>query len=267
MKQHFVDIGKAVKDKSTTFRPYLLSGVGLLVILLMVGSAEKQFNARSINRVDIRIKTPYDHQFIKEKDVKYMIRDQYNAPLESKKQAKLELAAMEKRFEENPFIRKAEVFNDLDGTLVIQISQRNPILRVINQKGKSFYLDDMGQKMPTSYQYTAPVLTAKGHIRSSADQLDTVKKETVQSLYSISRHVRKDSLLNALIGSIDVSKDQEFSITPRVGDQVIILGEAKNLEKRFRKLKVFYRKVLPQKGWHQYDTINLKFKKQIVAKK
>ncbi len=267
MKAYMKNIRKTVKERFKILRPYLLTGSGILVIMLMVGSAEKTFDGRSIDQVNIQIKKPFDHHFIKEKDIHYMIRDQHNVPLESKKQGELNLAALEKRFEENPFIKNAEVFNELDGTLSVEISQRKPVLQVINQNGKSFYLDQSGQKMPTSYQYTAPVLVAKGHIRSSADQVDTVKSKTVQSLHTITSYIRKDSLLNALIGGIHVNKDQEFEFTPRVGDQIIMLGEAKNLEKRFRKLKVFYRKVLPQKGWHKYDTIDLKFKKQIVAKK
>ena len=30
-------------------------------------------------------------------------------------------------------------------------------------------------------------------------------------------------------------------------------------------LQLFYRKVLPKKGWNEYDTISVKFKDQIVA--
>lgn len=254
-------------SKVAPIQRYLKIGFGVLTILAMVAFAEKQYETKGINEVNIDVRTPFDHHFVKPSDVRYMIRDQYNTPLTDKSLDELDLSTMESNFQANPYVKNAEVYSDLEGLLTIQISQRNPILRVINQRNKSFYLDQEGQKMPTAYQYTAPVLTAKGHIQASAEELDSVRNETVKSLYTISKHIKRDSFLSALVGGIQVRPDQEFEIIPRVGDQTIVLGEAKALEDRFNKLKAFYRKVMPYKGWHQYESIHLKFDKQIVAKK
>ncbi len=267
MKKIVEDIKTFFTEKIHGFRTYLLTGLGLTILLLMVAFSESRYDAKKINKVDINIKSPFDHQFIKQKDVKYMIRDQFNLPLETKDQETVNLFELENTFESNPFVKNAEVYNELEGTLAIRIKQRNPVLRIINKNEKSFYLDEQGQKMPTSYQYTAPVLMASGEIQSSADQLDSVTNNTVKSLYRITRHVRRDTFLNALVGNIQVTPEQEFKLIPRAGKQTIILGKAKNLDQRFKKLKTFYRKVLPNKGWQKYKKINLQFKKQIVAKK
>ena len=52
-----------------------------------------------------------------------------------------------------------------------------------------------------------------------------------------------------------------------MGSHKIILGSAHDLEKKFEKLKVFYRKGLEKVGWDRYQTINLKFENQVVCTK
>jgi len=267
MKKYIHQIKSAIHKKVAHFSGYLKVGLGGLTLLLMVAFAESRYEARAIKQVDIRVASPHEHHFVQHKDVRYMLRDQFNTPLKRKKQGIIDLAAMEEAFEQNRFVRQAEVYNDLEGILTIQIGQRNPVLRVMNENGKSFYLDETGAKMPTSLQYTAPVLTASGAIKSSAEQLDSITNPTINDLYTITQHIIRDSFLNALVGGIKVRQNQEFQLIPRVGKQEIVLGEAQNLPGRFSKLKAFYRKVLPYEGWHKYERINLKFKQQIVAKK
>jgi len=41
----------------------------------------------------------------------------------------------------------------------------------------------------------------------------------------------------------------------------------KEVETKFKKLKVFYKEVIPYEGWDKYQSIDLRFDKQIVGKK
>jgi cell division protein FtsQ len=54
---------------------------------------------------------------------------------------------------------------------------------------------------------------------------------------------------------------------PLIGDQKIILGNARRLENKFDRLKTFYKKAMPYVGWQQYRSINLKFNGQVVCKR
>ena len=54
---------------------------------------------------------------------------------------------------------------------------------------------------------------------------------------------------------------------PKIGDQVIILGDGENINKKFKKLEIFYKKAMPKEGWNSYKSINLKYKNQVVATK
>ena len=256
-----------IPDKLRPFQSYLALGAGIFCLLVMVAFAESRHQSKRVNAVNISISADQGHKFIKEADVHYIIRNRISPQLEDKPFSRINLAEMEKVFKENPYIKEAEVYHDVKGTITIEIAQRNPVLRIFNQEGNSFYLDESGDKMPLSLQYTAPVITATGHIDASLDSPDSVDSITVRSLHKLVNYIRTDSFLTALAGQLKVNKDREFQIIPRVGEQTIIFGKAEHLEKRFSKLKAFYRKVLPDKGWYIYDTINLKFRKQIVAKK
>ena len=52
---------------------------------------------------------------------------------------------------------------------------------------------------------------------------------------------------------------------PQVGDERIELGTPDDLETKFRKLKIFYKEVLPSVGWNKYDRINVEYEGQVVA--
>ena len=59
----------------------------------------------------------------------------------------------------------------------------------------------------------------------------------------------------------------EFELIPRVGSQVIELGDADNLEEKFENLKLLYLEGFNKIGWNKYERISLKYKNQVVCTK
>ena len=68
-----------------------------------------------------------------------------------------------------------------------------------------------------------------------------------------------------MIDQVDITPSYKFELIPKLGDQVILFGDATNIEKKFDKLKLFYKNVISVKGWKKYSKINLEFDNQIVA--
>jgi cell division protein FtsQ len=56
-----------------------------------------------------------------------------------------------------------------------------------------------------------------------------------------------------------------INIIPQVGGQTIEFGRAEDLNIKLRKLKIFYKEILPQMGWNKYKRISLEYAGQIVA--
>ena len=71
---------------------------------------------------------------------------------------------LESKLKKYASVKNAEVYVTLEGDIRVQIDQRNPILRVINKRGQSYYIDQEGTIMPLSSQYSSHVLVANGNI-------------------------------------------------------------------------------------------------------
>lgn len=191
----------------------------------------------------------------------------------------IDVEKVERTIRHQPYIAHAEVFVTLDGVVKISLLQRQPILRIFNQKGESFYLDGLGYLLPLNPAFSARVIVATGCIEESfarkANYLqDSLKrKDSVQfrsvmvNLYKLATFIMKDKFLRAQIDQIDVDKFGEFELIPKVGKHIIILGDAENLEDKFERLFAFYKFGLSRTGWNKYNVINVKFRNQVVCSK
>ena len=186
---------------------------------------------------------------------------------------------IESSIRKQPYVARANVFVTIDGKTEIHVVQRQPILRIFNQKGESYYLDGTGHLLPLNPDFSARVLVANGYIPESYSKTvnylqDTVRmKDSIQfnsvmnNLFTLSLFIMKDPFLKALIDEVYVEKNGEFELIPKVGNQLILLGTTENLKDKFDRLLVFYRHGLNITGWNKYNIINIKYKNQVVCSK
>lgn len=174
---------------------------------------------------------------------------------------------LEKKLCANPMVKTAQVYSDMNGELNIHITQRRPILRIINAFGESYYLDEDGLKMPVSPDYTAHVPVASGYIFEHGNGRDSAQSAVGKALFKIATYVDKDTFWNAQIEQIFVTAESEFTLIPNLGDQTILFGDAADVEDKFKRLFLFYKEAITRVGWDTYSSINVKYKNQIVGKK
>ena len=176
------------------------------------------------------------------------------------------LRSLEKTIRESPYVKDASVYTDVNGVLKIEIAQREPLVRIINEHSIHFYVDASGHKMPLSANYTPRVLVVSGHIpESSRVGGDTLETRVAGDILTLARFINKDEFWKAQIGQVYVNSEKEMELIPRVGDHRILIGTVANLEEKLEKLLIFYRKAMPRVGWDTYKVINLKYENQIVA--
>ncbi|HUV01595.1 MAG TPA: hypothetical protein VMW32_11580, partial [Bacteroidales bacterium] len=94
-----------------------------------------------------------------------------------------------------------------------------------------------------------------------------IKNSILKDIYHLVKYIRNDNFWSAQIDQIYVDSNDEIDLVPRVGNHMIHLGTAENVDGKLRNLATFYEKVLPEVGWNKYSKINLAFKDQIVCKK
>jgi cell division protein FtsQ len=220
-----------------------------------------------VNCTNIKILIPGADNFIEREEIDAILK-QSEGQLIGRKLEDINLHAIEEKIISNPYIALATVYADMDGVIHIEISQRQPLLRVINMGGQDYYIDRDGLKMPVSPNFTANVVVANGNIMEHfTGRVDTLITKMAADLYKTARFLKKDSLWDAQIEQIFVNEKNDIILIPRVGNQRIILGDADSLETKMTNLLTFYKKAMPQVGWDTYKTINIKYTNQIVCEK
>jgi cell division protein FtsQ len=175
-------------------------------------------------------------------------------------------------------IEKASVYKTISGKVVFEVKQRNPILRIMDVNNNSYYVDDKGYVMGLSGNYTSRVIIANGYIRSAmpdngklsvldVEKYSKGKKYMLADLFKLARFIADDDFWNAQIQQIFVNESGDFELIPRVGSQVILFGDYTDCESKFSNLMSFYKNGLPAVGWNKYETINLKYRGQVICTK
>lgn len=214
---------------------------------------------------DVKIYIPGNQYFIDKQQVENILKFSSNT-LVGRKLDNINIHDLEKKLRANPFVEYAKVYIDMDGIVWIEVSQRHPILRIMNQFDQDFYVDEHGLKLPLSDNFTANVLAANGYIEEMfSGRVDTLKTPLAKDIFKTVDFIRKDSLWNAQIAQVYINQGHEIELIPRVGNQRILLGNADSLEVKFHNLMVFYKQALPQVGWNAYKTINIKYANQIIG--
>ncbi|OFX81468.1 MAG: hypothetical protein A2X12_00835 [Bacteroidetes bacterium GWE2_29_8] len=175
------------------------------------------------------------------------------------------------------YVKKANVYLTIDGILRIDIEHRKPIVRIINSNYENFLIDDNGAILYTSENFTPRVIYANGFIKKNyanyaskniivdKDKKSLMQNNIISDIYTVCKYIDNDSLWSRMIEQIYINEQNEIELIPKIGNQVIILGNVENLENKFRKLLAFYQHGIIYMGWDKYSVINLKYKNQVVC--
>lgn len=242
---------------------WILVGAGIMVLL---GAAMYKKNNSSCKSVEITIEGVKNNFFMDKSDVNTMLEKMNFGKLRMKPLNSFDLIAMETLLEKNKWVKSAELYFDNNDVLRIKIMEREPIARIFTTHGSSFYIDSSLEKLPLSSKFSArlPVFTnfpVNVNFSSKADS------SLLSGIKNISIYISEDSFWMAQIDQVDITPRQTFEMIPKIGNQVIIFGSDENYQEKFNHLLIFYKDVESKVGWNKYSTINVSYKKQVVALK
>ncbi len=246
----------------------------LIATLGFVGKEKSNIKCKSLA---VHISDENGNEFITKTDVLDLLSSKGKQPI-GKRLNDINIGMLEKLINSNPFVANAEVFSTIDGEVNIDISQRVPIIMIINNNDEHFYIDDQGEFMPVSQNYTAHVIVANGNIfngyaekripKCNSETVDSISQiQIISQLYDLACFINKDPFWNAQIEQIYVNEQSEIELITRIGNHRIILGNASQLDEKFKRLMIFYKQGLNITGWNNYSVINLKYKNQVVCTK
>lgn len=241
---------------------WTLSLAGVIVLMSFIEIKKSETVCKAI-----KVFIPGNQYFIDRQEVDKIL-EMTSHTLVGRRIENIDIHDLEKRLKANPFIEFAKVYVDMDGVIEVEVSQRQPMLRVINRYDQDYYIDEHGLKMPLSQNFTARVLVATGFIDELfANKVDTLHTALARDIFRTADFIRRDSLWDAQIEQIFINQDKEIELIPRVGNQRILLGNADSLGLKFNNLKAFYKEAIPTVGWDAYKVINIKYANQVVGVK
>jgi cell division protein FtsQ len=253
------------------YKAIVYSGAWMLLIMMLLVSMGFVNNSRKNAKctgLNIIINSEEGNYFVDEDDIRDFIYKYNGDPIGQQMQS-IDFEFMESEIEKMEIVRNAEVYSDLKGNLKIEIKQKSPIARLFFENGKSAYMDEKGNLMPLSSKFTTRVIVVNGKVPSQMDQKSdpATLNPLWTNLYNLINTMRDDPFLNAQFEQIYINNQREYELTPRVGRHSILLGKGDDFDKKFDKLKIFYKKGISKVDWNKYKQIDLRFNDQIVCSK
>jgi len=242
----------------------LAGGIALVCMFFVVlVAATRHQDSKQIQDIYVNILNENDHSFIQKTEIISMIKkDTANNPL-NKTVGNLNLDRIEKKVTDNPWVMNADVYIDNNQKLNVDIVQRTPIARLFHTNGSSTYLDATLHTLPlsSSYAWQAPVFTGVPYLGE-----DSISNGLKMKIAYLSQIISKDTFWNAQITQIEVLSDHTFELIPLLGTQRILFGDTAFADDKLSNLFTFYQQVSKRIGWNKYDTLDLRFRGQVVAR-
>ncbi|MFT7233182.1 MAG: cell division protein FtsQ [Cyclobacteriaceae bacterium] len=242
----------------------LLFSVSSVILLAMIGFSSVKRTVKPVNDVSVQIESSDGNYFTDRKEILNLLNAESSDYVLAASIGSLDLKMLESRVEEHPFIKEAQVYKDLKGNLMVNVKQARPIARILNKKGGDKYIDAEGYLIKTLARQTArvPIIELERSFSWEENVTETVYG---QQLLELLHYIDKNEFWRSQIAELIIEKDGQIIMLPQVTKQEIVFGMPEDLDGKFKKLKLFYKEILPNKGWNTYSMVNVKFKNQIVC--
>ena len=239
--------------------------MALVLVAGLVAFADRNLSNGSVKDIVVRLDNIEENHFIDERDVLRMI-ESTPGHIRSERIDNINFREIENRLRTHRNFRQVELFNDFKGNMVVNVSLRRPMARLVQENGPDAYLSEEGLVMSVSERYSSRVIIISGpYVGKMLLAQDLNKSEFGRQLTEMVRYIGEDDFLRAQVAELRVGDDGRITLYPQVSSQAVMFGKPERFDEKFLKLKVFYRKILPQRGWNRYSRVNLEFDGQVIA--
>lgn len=243
---------------------FKIAGILVLILFVIVTLAFSTHESKDVVCKTIEIEFKKDELIKVDRDELIRIVKSVDSELFSKKLNQINTEKIELAIEKHQAILKAEVYTLITsdslafkGVLAVEVVHRKPLVRIMEENG-SYYLDELGGKIPISSNYTANVLVTTGFF---------TEKYARTKLLPFVMYIENDEFWQAQIEQIHIDKNGNLLLTPLVGNHIIEFGDVNDFQLKLKKMKAFYEQVLVKNNWNKYKTVSLKYNNQVVAKR
>lgn len=224
-------------------------------MIFLYSFASKRNQNREVKDIKISFEEGQDNLFITHEMVNNLLIQNCGGAFPFQK-VRVDLNTLESVLDDHEMIEKAEVFSTIDGSLSAHIIQKTPIVRYLSGNA-TYYLDNKGDKMPLSENFSARVPLVAGNF------VDKNKAGYIE----LFNEIEKDNFLKKDITGIKILPSGSLVLTNRNYDYRIIFGNPVQIDKKLKNYKAFYQHAIKDTLIKNYKEVNLMFTEQVVCKK
>lgn len=229
----------------------------MLGIYLVVALAASQGMAAEApcNGVRISVSQNEMSQFVTPDDIDHELGG-IRATADSLAAADYNLRDLELKLGALSIIESVNCHRLANDVIAIDVVPMRPVARVFDRSG-SYYINRSGKHLLASprYQIDVPVVIA-----------DHDSLPDAQGVISLLDEINANTMWSQLVSEIKIARNGDYLIVPAFNGHIVNIGDGSNLADKMKRLFAFYNNVLPIKGWNYYDTISVKFARQVVGK-
>ena len=232
--------------------------------MVLLGAAASKKNTKLCKGIVVEIEGGNDQFFVDEKEIMQLLNA--NGSLSERPIESINLLMLEKRLENDRWIRNAEMYIDNKQMVQVRVEENEPVARVFTRGGYQYYIDSSCNKLPLSDRLSArvPMITNFPSDRTRWSRLDS---NLMASLKEMALYINKVPFWKAQVAQLNVNDNREIEMFPTIGNHVVLLGKPEASEEKFNRLFSFYKQVWAKVGLEKYETIDVRFMGQVVAAK
>jgi cell division protein FtsQ len=236
--------------------------VASCAVVLLIAATRQQAEKKCTD-VIVNVKSVDGVQYISEKNILNTISGGEPEQLKGQLIKTFDLNQLEQILEKNLWIRNAELFFDNNDVLHVDITERKPIARVFAVSGETFYVDDLGEQLPTTNDQVArvPVFTSFPQITKPLIGKDSV---LLHQIKEVGMYLLNHEFWMAQVEQVNIN-NYEMEMIPKLGQHTIQFGDGTNVEAKFNRLLLFYKRIMNKTGWNYYSNLDVRYDKQLVA--
>jgi len=241
--------------------------IGLLGIVLGIfASIQMKKSSEKITQFRLVIDDYFKNEqfFVDENVLKNRLEQAGMREIQGKNVGEVNLLELESALEQMEYVADAKAYFTMQKELVVEVTQRVPVLRVFNRSGQSFYLDQKGKIMATSPHFSAYCLVASGDI-GTLYRKNASDSGLVFQLAQMAYELGKKESTSGLFTQISIENDAVWLIS-RIEGFPCRVDLQQPIIPQVNKWLAFVSGADSTGGWtKKYEAVDLRFSNQVVA--
>lgn len=231
-------------------------GVAILLIVAIVWGKKRTPKTVECASIEYQILDGKKRQYVDSCELNLLLEKEHLYPV-GKPIGKVSLHRMEQLIKAHPMVRTAECFLTPQNKLIVQLTQRVPLLLVETEK-ETYYIDTQRNKMEARMTIKDKVLKVQGQVTEEMASTD---------LADMAVWLKSNAYWQNQLGHIEMQDSTTMYVCLSDTTQPrVLMGEIDGYASKLEKLRVYLEKGGEATKDKHYTELDLRFKGQVIGR-